>query len=96
MAKGTGETLENNPDGTKPVMGGNTFVVVEADGDDDVHSDGKTAAKAVELIARLKDRPFFLAVGFVRPHVSFVSPRTYFDRFLPYEKLPLPEKRPGA
>ena len=51
-AAGTGETLENNPDGTKPVMGGNTFVVVEADGDDEVHSDGKTAAKAVELIRR--------------------------------------------
>ena len=29
--------------GKKPVVGGNTFVVVEADGDDKVHSDGKTA-----------------------------------------------------
>ncbi len=44
-AAGDGETLENNPDGKKPVVGGNTFVVVEADGDDEVHSDGKTAAK---------------------------------------------------
>ncbi len=43
---------KNNPDGKKPVVGGNTFVVVEADGDDLVHSDGKTAAKAVELIRR--------------------------------------------
>src|SRR5690349_11363562 len=33
-AAGTGETLEGNPDGKKPVVGGNTFVVVEADGDD--------------------------------------------------------------
>jgi iduronate 2-sulfatase len=91
-APGNGETLENNPDGTKPVMGGNTFVVVEADGDDLVHSDGKTAAKAVELIHQLRDQPYFLAVGFVRPHVPFVAPKVYFEPFLPYEKIPLPPK----
>jgi iduronate 2-sulfatase len=80
-APGIGETLEGNPDGKKPVVGGNTFVVVEADGDDMVHSDGKTAAKAVELIKRFKnmDKSFFLGVGFVRPHVPMgtgtISPR---------------------
>ena len=95
-AAGTGETLERNPDGKKPVVGGNTFVVVEADGDDEVHSDGKTAAKAVELLETRSDEPFFLAVGFVRPHVPFVAPRKYFEPFLPYEKLPLPPKLPGA
>ena len=95
-AAGTGETLEGNPDGKKPVVGGNTFVVVEADGDDLVHSDGKTAAKAVELLEKHADMPFFLAVGFVRPHVPFVAPRKDFAPFLPYEKLPLPLKRPGA
>jgi iduronate 2-sulfatase len=91
-AVGDGETLENNPDGKKPVVGGNTFVVVEADGDDLVHSDGKTAAKAVELIEKHASQPFFLAVGFVRPHVPFVAPRKYFQAFLPYDKLPLPPK----
>lgn len=94
-APGDGETLEGNPDGAKPVVGGNTFVVVEADGDDDVHSDGKTAAKAVELLEQHADKPFFLAVGFVRPHVPFVAPRKYFEPFLPYDKLPLPPKVPG-
>ncbi len=91
-APGIGETLESNPDGKKPVVGGNTFVVVEADGDDLVHSDGKTAAKAVELIHELRDRQFFLAVGFVRPHVPFVSPKPYYEPFLPYSKMVLPEK----
>lgn len=91
-APGDGETLGGNPDGKKPVVGGNTFVVVEAEGDDLVHSDGKTAAKAVELIARHKEKRFFLAVGFVRPHVPFVALKPYFDSFLPYDKLALPEK----
>ena len=52
QAKGDGETLENNLDGKKPVMGGYKFVVVEADGDDMVHSDGKTAQKACELLRK--------------------------------------------
>ncbi len=94
-AAGDGETLEGNPDGTKPVVGGNTFVVVEADGDDLVHSDGKTAAKAVELIRQRAGQPFFLAVGFVRPHVPFVAPKKYFDPYLPFDKLPLPPKMSG-
>jgi iduronate 2-sulfatase len=94
-AKGDGETLEGNPNGKKPVVGGNTFVVVEADGDDLVHSDGKTAAKAVELIKAHKNERFFLAVGFVRPHVPFVSPRKYYEPFLPYSKMKLPEKVSG-
>jgi iduronate 2-sulfatase len=95
QASGDGETLEGNPDGKKPVMGGNTFVVVEAEGDDMVHSDGKTAAKAVELIRQHKDEPFWLGVGFVRPHVPFVAPASYYPAFKPYDKMILPEKMPG-
>ncbi|MGB0327026.1 MAG: sulfatase [Akkermansiaceae bacterium] len=92
-APGDGETLENNADGRKQgPVGGNTFVVVEADGDDLVHSDGKTAVKAVELLKTKRDKPFFLAVGFVRPHVPFVAPRPDYRDFLPYSKMPLPPK----
>lgn len=94
-APGDGETLERNPDGKKGVVGGNTFVVVEADGDDLVHSDGKTSARACELIAAHKSEPFFLAVGLVRPHVPFVAPRPYFEAFKPYDKMVLPEKVDG-
>lgn len=93
-APGIGETLERNPDGKKPVMGGNTFVVVAAEGDDLVHSDGKTAAKACEILRRKQDSPFFLAVGFVRPHVPFVSPEKYHTAF-PWERIILPEKVAG-
>ena len=94
-APGDGETLENNPDGKRPVVGGNTFVVVEADGDDMVHSDGMTSAKAVELLGQEREKPFWLGVGFVRPHVPFVAPRKYYKPFLPYSSMTLPQKRPG-
>ncbi|MHC4876481.1 MAG: sulfatase [Planctomycetota bacterium] len=96
-APGDGETLEGNPDGKKPVVGGNTFVVVEADGDDLVHSDGRTAKKACELVRQQEDseKPFWLGVGFVRPHVPFVAPRPYYKPFVPYSSMTLPPKIPG-
>jgi len=94
-APGEGETLERNLDGKKPVMGGNTLVVVEALGGDLVHADGKTAAKACELIEKHKGERFWLGAGFVRPHVPFVAPANYFEPFKPYSKLQLPEQVPG-
>ncbi len=75
-------------------MGGNTFVVVAAEGDDLAHADGKTAAKACELIKQHQSEPFFLAVGFVRPHVPFVSPTKYHTDFA-WEAMPLPTKIAG-
>ena len=93
-AVGQGWTLEGNPDRTVPVKGGNTFVVVEADGDDLAHSDGRTAEKAAELIKKHSQRPFFIGVGFVRPHVPFVAPKKYYKSF-PYDSMKLPEKLAG-
>ena len=48
------------------------------------HTDGLMADDAVwvlERCARQKDRPFFLAVGFFRPHTPYVSPQNYFDLY---------------
>ena len=93
-AAGVGETLEGNPDGKRPVVGGNTFVVVQAEGGDLAHSDGRTAEKACELIRTHRDEPFFMGVGFVRPHVPFVAPRPYYSPY-PFSEMTLPEKLPG-
>jgi iduronate 2-sulfatase len=88
---GEAELVQNNPYGTIERKGGNVMTIVKADGDDLVHADGKTAQKAVELIRKHKNKPFFLAVGFVRPHVPFVAPRAYFEPY-PYQQIVLPPK----
>ncbi|MFC4094558.1 sulfatase [Euzebyella saccharophila] len=93
-AKGDGELVQGNPDGSLPVKGGNVMTIVKAEGDDLVHSDGKTAEKAVELLKKYKDTSFFLAVGFVRPHVPFVAPKNYFEPY-DYEEMTLPKKVEG-
>lgn len=94
LAPGEGELVQGNPDGTLPIKGGNVMTIVKADGDDMVHSDGKTAKKACELIGEHKDEPFFLAVGFVRPHVPFVAPKSYFEPY-PHEEVIMPVKVEG-
>jgi len=48
---------------------------------DNALPDGKTADKAIELLGQLKDRPFFLAVGFLKPHLPFVAPKRYYDLY---------------
>lgn len=50
---------------------------------DNVYSDGKLAEFAVKEINRLKNRPFFLAVGFRKPHLPFTAPKKYWDKYDP-------------
>jgi len=90
-AIGEAELVQGNPDGKIERKGGNVMTIVKADGDDLVHSDGKTAQKAIELIKKHKNEPFFLAVGFVRPHVPFVAPKSYFKPY-PFEEIIMPKK----
>lgn len=50
--------------------------------------DGMLADKAIEVLGQVRDKPFFLAVGFYRPHLPFVAPRRYYDLYQPH-RLPL-------
>lgn len=43
--------------------------------------DGATADRAIGVLREIKDRPFFLAVGFVKPHLPFVAPKRYWDLY---------------
>jgi uncharacterized sulfatase len=65
-----------------------------AEGDDTDQPDGQHAVEAVKLMEKYRDRPFFLAVGFHKPHDPFIAPKKYFDRY-PLDSLKAPQdKRP--
>jgi iduronate 2-sulfatase len=51
--------------------------------DDSELTDGKIALKGIELMQQLStgDKPFFLAVGFKKPHLPFVAPQRYWDLY---------------
>jgi iduronate 2-sulfatase len=48
---------------------------------DNYLQDGATATRAIEVLNEVKDRPFFLAVGFLKPHLPFVAPKKYWDLY---------------
>ena len=67
-----------------------TYPPFEAgDADDEAYPDGVLAAEAIKTLQRLKERPFFLALGFYKPHLPFNAPKRYWDLYDP-QKIPPP------
>jgi len=65
--------------------------IIVLDGDGETHGDYITATKGIELMDKYKDgdKPFFLAVGFVKPHSPPTAPKKFFDMY-DLNKIPLP------
>lgn len=58
---------------------------------DNAYPDGKVAEHAVRTLRELKEKqqPFFLAVGFYKPHIPWTAPAKYWQHY-PLEKVHLP------
>ena len=59
---------------------------------DEAYADGRIATHAIDRLRKLRknpDQPFFMAVGFARPHLPFCVPKKYWDLYDPKE-LPMP------
>ncbi len=62
-----------------------------ADVPDNAYADGVLAERAMTDLERLseKDEPFFLAVGFFKPHLPFIAPKKYWDLY-DHDKVEIP------
>ena len=76
----------------EPGKFGGTVSWLAADGTDAEQTDGIAAARAVELLEGFAkaQTPFFLAVGFYRPHTPYVAPKSWFEKH-PLSGVELPE-----
>jgi len=88
----TDEALITNPTPQRPVSAAMSWL--QAEGKDTEQTDGMIATAALKMLAGQGDKPFFLGVGFFRPHTPYVSPRAYFDLH-PFSKITLPTAPPG-
>lgn len=86
----------HDPDSANYIGGrGNRGPFFEApDVPDNTYIDGQTCEKTIKDLQRLAamDKPFFLACGFIRPHLPFYAPKKYWDLY-DREKLALADNR---
>jgi arylsulfatase A-like enzyme len=74
-------------------------VVLDGEGESD--EDYRHASQAIEYLERYRDRPFFLALGFAKPHSPPTAPKRYYDLYdaaaipLPPDFAPTPAPPPG-
>jgi iduronate 2-sulfatase len=86
--------LERNREGGKA----DSYEWSEAD--DEAYEDGRIAKEAIRELQELKksENPFFLALGFKKPHLPFCAPKKYWDLYdeKMFTELPHPEKPTDA
>jgi uncharacterized sulfatase len=85
-----------NIPGKHPGNGGNlgaSLCWMEAKGTDEEQTDGMIATETIRMLEQHKDKPFFIACGFFRPHVPDIATAKYFDLY-PFDEVTLPQYRP--
>jgi len=71
------------------VYSAETSDVIGVMDDNQSHQDILSTKKTIEYLEKFKDRPFFVACGFIEPHSPFTAPQRFFDRYDP-AKIELP------
>lgn len=89
--RGRDKWEENRIYSIDPVTGnlGGTLSWMAQDGTDEEQTDGIGTTAAIELLQKAQGRPFFLAMGFYRPHTPYVAPKKYFFQY-PLRLIRLP------
>ena len=77
------KSIERVNNAEKGEYGNKNLTYEYPDVDDDAYNDGKITKKAVNKLKLLKEtnQPFFMAVGYVSPHLPFIQPKKYWDMY---------------
>src|SRR3989440_5262474 len=73
----------------RPARASTSDRIVILEGDGESFGDYKIATRAIEYLDKYQDKPFFLAVGFNKPHSPPTAPKKFFDLY-DVNKIPLP------
>lgn len=88
--KGRDKLEENKLINYTPKRGlGSSLSFLAADGTDEEQTDGIGTTQAIKFLEKLKDRPFFVAMGYYRPHCPYVAPKKYFQS-IPLDAVQIP------
>jgi arylsulfatase A-like enzyme len=87
---GGGGNLKLHPSAPNDGVGGIKFAPL-ANSDEEM-PDYRVVSYGLEKLQEESDKPFFLAIGLVKPHMPFSVPKKWFDMF-PLESIQLPPHR---
>ena len=81
--RGKDKDLEDQIFSLSPGRFGATLSWLATEEGGEQHTDGLVATKAIQLLSEYKDNgtPFFLGVGFFKPHTPYVAPKEYFEMY---------------
>ena len=85
------ERLNRDPNQHYGLGFGSAFYVVKGETDGSEQPDVLAADKAIDLLEHVGQKPFFLAVGLVRPHVPLVAPARFYQPY-PAATMRLPPR----
>jgi iduronate 2-sulfatase len=96
--RGIDKDVEDRIHSLVPGSFGGTLSWLKVESTDEQHTDGVGATAAISLLERnhpeKTGKPFFLAMGFYRPHTPYVAPPHYFDLY-PRSKIQPVMEKPG-
>lgn len=93
FAKSTGATGAEIDDWVNHFVLGPSVEAPEVE--DDVLQDGQIAVRGIRALREISknpDKPFFLALGFLKPHLPVIAPKKYWDMYPP-EKVRVARNR---
>lgn len=86
QASVSSELPEDQPGTTKS---NNSDRIIVLEGNGETHGDYRSASRAIQMIEKYKDKPFFMAFGLGKPHSPPTAPKKFFDLY-DVNKIPLP------